>query len=56
MKDQSVRVEKVKNGWTVSHSWEEKDKKGEYQYESEEWVFHTKDRTLNKLKELVERM
>jgi hypothetical protein len=53
MQDQSVKIEKVKNGWTVNHSWEEKNEKGETEFKVEEWVYLDKDEALNKVKELV---
>ena len=54
MSDQSITIEKVKNGWTISLSWQEPDEKeGGMNYKSEEFVFLTREEVLTKVDELT---
>jgi len=52
MKDETVRIEKVKNGWIVQHNWEEGEGANE-SFESEEYVFSTREEAFEKMRELL---
>ena len=54
LKDVSIRIEQVENGYTVSHSWDEKNEKtGDDDYQTEEWVFLNKEDALKKAQEIL---
>jgi hypothetical protein len=53
MREDSISIYKVVNGWRVNHSWQEKDAKGETDYKDEDFVFLTLEDTMAKITEIV---
>lgn len=51
-----VRINQLKNGYSVSVSWEETKDNGETEYKDEEWAYQTLDEAFFKAREVMEKI